>query len=121
MNASMYMPHLHDILKISFIIRYSFITTHYLGKNAQMDYVLFRYASDSETGEQPVLESMKDYIINTIQRTFEVGCEQAECLYTELLQCTRKKNLVRINIINLLLFDFICLAVHFHKRSSSST
>lgn len=37
---------------------------------------------------------MKDYLIGTIQRTFEVGLEQAECLYNELLQCTRKKNLV---------------------------
>ena len=51
-----------------------------------------RYASES--GEQSVLESMKDYLISTIQRTFEVGVEQAECLYSELLQCTRKKNLV---------------------------
>lgn len=54
----------------------------------------YRYASDSESGEQTVLESMKDYLISTIQRTFEVGTEQAECLYGELLQCTRKKNLV---------------------------
>ncbi|CAB0016367.1 unnamed protein product [Nesidiocoris tenuis] len=54
-----------------------------------------RYASDSETGEQPVLEGMKDYLIETIKRTFEVGSEQAECLYNELIQCTRKKNLVR--------------------------
>lgn len=53
-----------------------------------------RYASDSESGEQTVLESMKDYLINTIQRTFEIGPEKAECLYGELLQCTRKKNLV---------------------------
>jgi hypothetical protein len=51
-----------------------------------------RYASES--GEQSVLESMKDYLISTIQRTFEVSVEQAECLYSELLQCTRKKNLV---------------------------
>jgi transient receptor potential cation channel subfamily M protein 3 len=51
-----------------------------------------RYASES--GEQTVLESMKDYLISTIQRTFEVGVEQAECLYSELLQCTHKKNLV---------------------------
>lgn len=53
-----------------------------------------RYAS--ETGEQTVLESMRDYLINTIQKTFEVGLQQAECLYGELLQCTRKKNLVRV-------------------------
>lgn len=39
---------------------------------------------------------MKDYLISTIQRTFEVGLEQAECLYGELLQCTRKKNLITV-------------------------
>lgn len=55
----------------------------------------YRYAS--ENGEQTVLESMKDYLINTIQRTFEVGLEQAECLYGELLQCTRNKKLVGLS------------------------
>ncbi|GLH02373.1 Transient receptor potential cation channel, partial [Gryllus bimaculatus] len=39
---------------------------------------------------------MKDYLIGTIQRTFEVGLEQAECLYSELLQCTSKKNLITV-------------------------
>ncbi|KOB73985.1 Trpm, partial [Operophtera brumata] len=43
--------------------------------------------------EITVLESMRDYLIGTIQKTFEVGLQQAECLYSELLQCTRKKNL----------------------------
>ena len=52
----------------------------------------FRYAS--ENGEQTVLENMKDYLITTIMRIFEVGPEQAECLYQELLACTRKKHLV---------------------------
>lgn len=56
---------------------------------------LCRYASDGE--EQPVLESMRDYLIGTIQKTFEVGLDQAEKLYQELLQCTRNKNLVRHN------------------------
>lgn len=51
-----------------------------------------RYAS--ENGEQTVLENMKDYLITTIMRIFEVGPEQAECLYQELLACTRKKHLV---------------------------
>lgn len=53
-----------------------------------------RYAADGD--EQPVLESMRDYLIGTIQKTFEVGFDQAECLYQELLQCTRNKNLVSI-------------------------
>lgn len=38
---------------------------------------------------------MRDYLLNTIQKTFEVGVDQAECLYQELLQCTRNKNLVK--------------------------
>lgn len=56
----------------------------------------YRYASDGD--EQPVLESMRDYLINTIQKTFEVGMDQAEKLYQELLQCTRNKNLVNFII-----------------------
>lgn len=55
--------------------------------------MLYRYASDGE--EQTVLESMRDYLLNTIKSTFEIGVEQAECLYNELLQCTKNKNLVR--------------------------
>ena len=39
---------------------------------------------------------MRDDLLNTIQRTFEVQFDQAECLYQELLQCTRNKNLVRV-------------------------
>lgn len=57
----------------------------------------FRYASDGE--EQTVLESMRDYLLSTIQKTFEVGIDQAECLYQELLQCTRNKNLVILSFI----------------------
>lgn len=53
----------------------------------------YRYAADSE--EQTVLESMREYLLNTIQKTFEVAIDQAECLYQELLQCVRNKNLVR--------------------------
>lgn len=41
-----------------------------------------------------MLESMREYLLGTIQKTFEVGIDQAECLYHELLQCTRNKNLV---------------------------
>lgn len=53
---------------------------------------LDRYAADGE--EQTVLESMRDYLLSTIQKTFEVGIDQAERLYQELLECTRNKNLV---------------------------
>lgn len=37
---------------------------------------------------------MRDYLLSTIQKTFEVGIDQAERLYQELLECTRNKNLV---------------------------
>lgn len=43
-----------------------------------------------------VLETMKDYMINMIMKTFEVGMDQAERLYFELLQCTKHKNLITV-------------------------
>ncbi|XP_075216680.1 transient receptor potential cation channel, subfamily M isoform X1 [Lycorma delicatula] len=66
------------------------------GSGRAADLLAFVHKYASESGEQTVLESMKDYLISTIQRTFEVGTEQAECLYSELLQCTRKKNLITV-------------------------
>lgn len=47
-----------------------------------------------DTGGQTVLENMKEYLLNTIQCTFEVGPEKAERLYEELLECTRYKHMV---------------------------
>lgn len=47
-----------------------------------------------DTGELTVLENMKDYLLNTIQCTFDVGQEKAERLYEELLECTRHKHMV---------------------------
>ncbi|XP_046811417.1 transient receptor potential cation channel trpm isoform X7 [Lucilia cuprina] len=64
------------------------------GRAADLIAFVHKYASDGD--EQPVLESMRDYLINTIQKTFEVGSDQAEKLYQELLQCTRNKNLITI-------------------------
>ncbi|XP_069671775.1 transient receptor potential cation channel trpm isoform X1 [Periplaneta americana] len=66
------------------------------GSGRAADLLAFTHKYASESGEQTVLESMKDYLINTIQRTFEVSVEQSECLYSELLQCTRKKNLITV-------------------------
>ncbi|XP_021919467.1 transient receptor potential cation channel trpm isoform X2 [Zootermopsis nevadensis] len=66
------------------------------GSGRAADLLAFTHKYASESGEQTVLESMKDYLISTIERTFEVGVEQAECLYSELLQCTRKKNLITV-------------------------
>ncbi|XP_052133267.1 transient receptor potential cation channel trpm isoform X2 [Frankliniella occidentalis] len=39
---------------------------------------------------------MKEYLITTIMRIFEVGPEQAECLYQELIACTRNKHLITV-------------------------
>ncbi|XP_058976329.1 transient receptor potential cation channel trpm-like isoform X3 [Musca domestica] len=64
------------------------------GRAADLIAFVHKYASDGD--EQPVLESMRDYLIGTIQKTFEVGSDQAEKLYQELLQCTRNKNLITI-------------------------
>ncbi|XP_054741351.1 transient receptor potential cation channel trpm isoform X4 [Anastrepha obliqua] len=64
------------------------------GRAADLIAFVHKYASDGE--EQPVLESMRDYLITTIQKTFEVGFDQAEKLYQELLQCTRSKNLITV-------------------------
>ncbi|XP_045452338.1 transient receptor potential cation channel trpm [Melitaea cinxia] len=66
------------------------------GSGRAADLIAFVHKYASETGEQTVLESMRDYLVNTIQKTFEVGTQQAECLYSELLQCTRKKNLITV-------------------------
>lgn len=59
----------------------------------------FRYASDGdgESGEnEGPLEGIREHLLDTIKRTFKVSTEQASQLYSELLQCTRKKHLVSI-------------------------
>ncbi|XP_068894192.1 transient receptor potential cation channel trpm isoform X6 [Tenebrio molitor] len=46
--------------------------------------------------ELSVLKSMRDYIIATITRAFEVNRELAEGLYAELMQCVENKNLITV-------------------------
>ncbi|XP_023715703.1 transient receptor potential cation channel trpm isoform X3 [Cryptotermes secundus] len=46
--------------------------------------------------EQTVLESMRNYFVTLIQNMFEVDMKQAECLYSLLLQCTQRKNLITV-------------------------
>ena len=43
-----------------------------------------------------VLDGMKEQLVATIQRTFNVDVHQADKLYLDLLQCVRKKNLITI-------------------------
>lgn len=46
--------------------------------------------------EVRVLKVLKDYIISTIQRAFEVSLDLAEVLFGELIQCVQNKNLITI-------------------------
>ncbi|KAL7047046.1 hypothetical protein ACKWTF_002774 [Chironomus riparius] len=63
------------------------------GRSADIIAFVHKYANENDQG---LLDSMKDYILNMIMKTFEVGVEQAECLYNELLQCTKYKNLITV-------------------------
>ena len=47
-------------------------------------------------GFSSVLDGMKEQLVATIQRTFNVDVLQADKLYSELLQCVRKKNLITV-------------------------
>lgn len=66
------------------------------GSGRAADLIAFTHKYATESGEQTVLENMKEYLITTIMRIFEVGPEKAECLYQELLACTRKKHLITV-------------------------
>ncbi|XP_052873774.1 transient receptor potential cation channel trpm [Anopheles cruzii] len=64
------------------------------GRAADLIAFVHKYASDN--GEQVALDSMHEYLLGIIQKTFEVSAEQAEQLYQELLQCTKNKNLITV-------------------------
>ncbi|XP_045461710.1 transient receptor potential cation channel trpm isoform X23 [Harmonia axyridis] len=59
------------------------------GRAADLISFVYRY-------ELRVLKVLKDYIIGTIQRAFEVPLDLAEVLFGELLQCVQNKNLITI-------------------------
>lgn len=60
---------------------------------------LYRWR-DGQTGDgEGPLEGVKEQVLETIKRTFQVSAEQASQLCSELLQCTRKKHLVLICLI----------------------
>uniref|UniRef100_A0A336KEI0 CSON007033 protein n=1 Tax=Culicoides sonorensis TaxID=179676 RepID=A0A336KEI0_CULSO len=65
------------------------------GRAADLIAFVHKYASDCGT-EQTVLESMHEVLLSTIEKTFEVETEKAECLYQELLQCCKNKNLITV-------------------------
>ncbi|KAK9299484.1 hypothetical protein QLX08_007502 [Tetragonisca angustula] len=69
------------------------------GRAADLIAFMHKYASegDGENGEnEGPLESMRGHLLDTIKRTFKVSVEQASQLYSELLQCTRKKHLITV-------------------------
>ncbi|CAL7938906.1 unnamed protein product [Xylocopa violacea] len=69
------------------------------GRAADLIAFMHKYASegDGENGEnEGPLESMREHLLDTIKRTFKVSAEQASQLYSELLQCTRKKHLITV-------------------------
>ncbi|XP_050595313.1 transient receptor potential cation channel trpm isoform X3 [Bombus affinis] len=69
------------------------------GRAADLIAFMHKYASegDGENGEnEGPLESMRGHLLDTIKRTFKVSSEQASQLYSELLQCTRKKHLITV-------------------------
>jgi transient receptor potential cation channel subfamily M member 3 len=69
------------------------------GSGRAADIIAFavKYANDNNKEFQSqVLESMKDYLINMMMKTFEVSVDQADRLYQELLQITKFKNLITV-------------------------
>lgn len=66
------------------------------GSGRAADIIAFVHKYASENSESQLLETMKDYLVNMIMKTFEVGSDQAERLYLELLQITKYKNLVTV-------------------------
>ncbi|XP_034942381.1 transient receptor potential cation channel trpm isoform X2 [Chelonus insularis] len=68
------------------------------GRAADLIAFMHKYAVeyDSESGSDSHLESMKEHLLETIKHTFKVSPEQAVQLYSELLQCTRKKHLITV-------------------------
>lgn len=62
--------------------------------------IFCRYTNESDwdgSSSDGTFEGMKEHLLETIKNTFKVSPEQALQLYSELLQCTRKKNLVSCN------------------------
>lgn len=68
------------------------------GSGRAADIIAFavKYANDNKDFQSQVLESMKDYIVKMMMKTFEVTDDQADRLYQELLQITKFKNLITV-------------------------
>ncbi|RLU18437.1 hypothetical protein DMN91_008794 [Ooceraea biroi] len=68
------------------------------GSGRAADLIAFMHKwRDGQTGEgEGPLEGVKEQVLETIKRTFQVSAEQASQLCSELLQCTRKKHLITV-------------------------
>lgn len=61
-----------------------------------------RYASENDTEDgEGIMESMREKLLETIKLTFKVSVEQSNQLYSELLQCVKKKHLVRMTNVDI--------------------
>lgn len=65
------------------------------GRAADIIAFVHKYASE-HSDQSNLLETMKDYLIGMIMKTFEIGHDQADRLYFELLQITKYKNLITV-------------------------
>ncbi|XP_036140909.1 transient receptor potential cation channel trpm isoform X3 [Monomorium pharaonis] len=68
------------------------------GSGRAADLIAFMHKwRDGQTGDgEGPLEGVKEQVLETIKRTFQVSAEQASQLCSELLQCTRKKHLITV-------------------------
>ncbi|KAL6254233.1 hypothetical protein P5V15_014851 [Pogonomyrmex californicus] len=68
------------------------------GSGRAADLIAFMHKwRDGQTGDgEGPLEGVKEQVLETIKRTFQVTAEQASQLCSELLQCTRKKHLITV-------------------------
>lgn len=66
------------------------------GSGRAADIIAFVHKYASENSDSKFLETMKDYLINMIVKTFEVNADQAEQLYFELLEIAKFKNLITV-------------------------
>ncbi|KAK0173426.1 hypothetical protein PV328_006622 [Microctonus aethiopoides] len=69
------------------------------GRAADLIAFMHKYTNESDwdgSSSDGTFEGMKEHLLETIKNTFKVSPEQALQLYSELLQCTRKKNLITV-------------------------
>ena len=64
------------------------------GRAADLIAFVHKYASDD--GDLGAIEDMKEQIIHTIKKTFDVSSDMAAKLYLELRQCIKRRHLITI-------------------------